>query len=797
MINLFSQKTSMSGIKLSLEEKTRKKQLRRAMKPSSQNTIRYTSLFEDGLMHVANETYSKTYHLGDTNYITATEKTRSDIIDYYAYCLNGLDPENHYQLLILNRPVPSSMLKNITYELQGDAYDVYRKEYNEIISSRFATDQNNFNVEKFITVSSCSRDRKQAYRNLNDVQKSFESQFQTIDVPIRPLDGTERLNIFSDLLRDNPYLDVNYQDVALSGLTTKSFIAPGRFEFSRDHMLLNKRFAQVLYARDYPSFLNDKLIKSLTDIGIELAISIHAQPKDISTALKAINTAEAGAEMDTIKAQSKAAQKGVSSDLAGSGKAKAISEEAKKWKDEINQNDQKIFSGAIQVFVKADSQEELDEFSNRIKSAGRKHMVEFEEAYYHQEEGLNAILPIGVNYLDVKSAFIKPVRDYTTANLATQIPFTNVDLQSESSLAVYYGQNQISNNIITVDRQRDLNTASGVVIGSSGSGKSFTVKGEEVIPSLLKHTKDRIIIVDPEEEYTGIGRAFGAQIVDIYPGSSTHLNLLDLPDPDKLSGNEDPIGQKSSLIMGLFENILEEISDGEVSLIDRVTELVYEEVTDRPPTLKDWHRIMLEQEEEEAQELALKVESYTSGSQDIFAYETNVDISNRFVIFNLKKLSGKLKPFALMVVQDYIWNQVVDNQGKLTTRLFFDEMQYQFQTDNQAAFFTDLYARVRKYGAIPTGITQHPETLLERSEGRKLLQNSEFIILLKQKPDALEQLKSTISSLTPELEKYVLKPKAKGTGLIIAGDTVVPFENPIPKNTKLFKLLETDAYTSV
>lgn len=275
------------------------------------------------------------------------------------------------------------------------------------------------------------------------------------------------------------------------------------------------------------------------------------------------------------------------------------------------------------------------------------------------------------------------------------------------------------------------------------------------------------------------------------------MNLLDLPDTDKLSGNEDPIGQKSSLIMGLFENILEEISDGEVSLIDRVTELVYEEVTDRSPTLKDWHRIMLEQEEEEAQELALKVESYTSGSQDIFAYETNVDISNRFVIFNLKKLSGKLKPFALMVVQDYIWNQVVDNQGKLTTRLFFDEMQYQFQTDNQAAFFTDLYARVRKYGAIPTGITQHPETLLERSEGRKLLQNSEFIILLKQKPDALEQLKSTISSLTPELEKYVLKPKAKGTGLIIAGDTVVPFENPIPKNTKLFKLLETDAYASV
>lgn len=798
MINLFNQKMSMNGIKLSMEEKARQKQLRRAMKPSSQNTIRYTSQFADGLMHVADETYSKTYLLGDTNYITATEKTRSDIIDYYAYCLNGLDPENHYQLLILNRPVPSTMLENITYDLQGDGYDSYREEYNDLINSRFAKDQNNFKVEKFITVSTKARDRKQAYRNLNDVQKSFETQFQTIDVPISPLNGTERLNIFSDLLRDNPYLNVNYQDVALSGLTTKSFIAPGRFKFPSDHMLLNKRMARVLYARDYPSFLNDKLIKSLIDIGIELAISIHAQPKDISSALKEINTAEAGANMDTIKAQMKAAQKGVSNELAGSGKAKTVSEESKKWKKEIEQHDQKIFTGAIQVFIKADSQGELDEFTNRVKSAGRKHMVEFEEAFYHQEDGLNAILPIGVNYLDVKSAFIKPVRDYTTSNLATQIPFTNVDLQSDSPFAVYYGQNQISNNIITVDRQRDLNTASGVVIGSSGSGKSFTVKGEEVIPTLLKYTRDRVVIVDPEEEYTGIGRAFGAQIIDIYPGSATHLNVMDLPDADKLAVDDvDSIGQKSNLIMGLFENILKEVEDGDISLIDRVTRLSYEQVTDRTPTLKDWYKILSEQPGERAQDLAEKVESYAIGSQNIFAYETNVDMSNRFIIFNLKKLTGKLKPFALMVVQDYIWNQVVDNQGKLTTHLFFDEMQYQFQTDNQAAFFTDLYARVRKYGAIPTGITQHPETLLERSEGRKLLQNSEFIILLKQKPDALEQLKSAITSLTPELEKYVLKPKAKGTGLIIAGDVVVPFENPIPKNTQLFNLLETDAYAAV
>lgn len=794
MVSLFKRKASTSGTTLTRSEKARQKQLRRAMKPSTQNTIRYTSLFEDGLMHVADETYSKTYYLGDTNYITADEEEQLDVVDYYAGALNGLDSENHYQLLVLNRPIPSTLLETITYDYTGDGGDVFRQEYNDMIKSRFDTDQNNFKVEKYVTVSTQAKDRKLAYRKLNDVENNFSKQFQSIDVPIVPQNGSQRLNIFNDLLRGNPYLDVDYRDVALSGLTTKSFVAPSRIWFQREKMMLDHKYVKVMFVREYPSFLNDRLIKSLTDVGIELAIVINAKPKDIGQAIKEINTAEATVKMDMVKSQKGAARDGVSSDLAVSGEAKEKAEEAEKWKTEIQDNDQKIYTGSILVYFKADSEDELADYTNRIKAAGRKHVVDFEETFYHQEEALNTILPIGVNYLDIKKNFTRPM---TTSNVATQIPFTNTDLQSDSPNAIYYGQNQISNNIITVDRQRDLNTPSGVVLGSSGSGKSVTVKTDEIIPTLLKFPNDRVIIVDPEEEYTDIGRAFGAQVVDIYPGSTTHLNLMDLPDMDKLSADDaDPIGQKSSLIMGLFENILEEVTDDDFSLIDRVTKLTYEQITDRTPTLKDWHNILLEQPEPAAQSLALKSESYTKGSQDIFAHETNVDITDRFVIFNLKKLSGKLKPFALMVVQDYIWNQVVDNQGKVTSHLYFDEMQYQFQTDKQAEFFTDLYARVRKYGAIPTGITQNVETLLERVEGRKLISNSEFIILLKQKRVDLDQL-SKVITLTPALTRYVEKPKAKGTGLIIAGQMVVPFENPIPKETELFRLVATDAYKVV
>ena len=794
MVNLFKRRVSTNGTTLTKEDKERSRQLRKALKASTQNTIKYTSLFEDGLMHIADEEYSKTWSLGDTNYLTADESEKLDVIDYYVEALNGLDSENTYQLLIINRPVPSTMLSQITYNLEDDDKDVFRNEYNDMITSRFATDQNNFKVEKFITTSTSVRDRKQAYRKLNDVENNFSKQFQVIDIPFKPLNGVERLNIFGDLLRDNPYLNVDYKDVRISGLTTKSFIAPARMFFEQDQFRIDKKYCKILFARSFPTFLNDRLIKSITDVGIELAITIHAKPYDVAEAVKKINTAEAGVKMDMIKSQAQAAQRGISSNLAVSSVARATAEEAEKWSTEINDNDQKMFSGLFAVMLKANTPEELADYTNRVKQAGRKHVVEFEEVYYHQEEALNTVLPIGKTYLDVKRRFM---RDMTTTNIATQIPFTNTDLQSTSPLANYYGQNQISNNVITLDRQRDLNTSSGVILGTSGSGKSVFVKTNEVIPTILRYPNDRIIIVDPEDEYSDIGRAFGAQIIDIFSGSRTHLNLMDLPDEDQLSIEDaDPIGQKSSLIMGLFENILQEVTDEDFSMIDRVTRLCYEQIVDRTPTLKDWYNILLEQPEDVAQQLALKSESYTNGSQDIFAHETNVNLNNQIVIFNLKKLDGKLKPFALMVVQDYIWNQVVNNQGKLTTRIYFDEMQNQFLTDNQAQFFTNLYARVRKYGAIPTGITQNVETLLARTEGRKLLSNSEFIVLLKQKKTDIAALKETIS-LTDALIRYIEKPKAKGTGLIIAGQTVVPFENPIPKDTELFRLVATDAYQSI
>ena len=763
---------------LTKAEKERRNRLRRTLKASTQNTIKYNSLYENGLLHVAKDKWSRTYRLGDVAYLSANQEEKIDVIDTHAEALNSLDSGSTFQLLVINRKIEDNTVERIKYEEVGDGFDNFRKEYNDMIESRFSSDSKNFQVEKYVTIGTEAYNREQADANLKEIGSSLENQYAQMDIGFQELDGKERLDVFAELLLGKHRLPYTYRDIALSELHSKDFIAPNRIHFLENRFRINDEVAKVMYARNFPTFLTDRMIKNLTDIGEELAITVQAVPYEPAEFLKKINNADTTIKTEMIKAQRSGAQEGVDQELAVSGRAKEISESTKRWKEEIDDNDQKAFSGLIALYFKAKDEDELANITDKVLTAARKVGVDFQDCFYYQEEGLNTILPIGHTFLNVKRRFI---RDMTTANLATQVPFTNVDLKSDSDRALYYGQNQLSNNVITVDRKADLNTGSGVVLGSSGSGKSVTVKSMEIIPTYLKNPEDRIIIVDPEDEYSDIGREFGAQLVDIFIGSKSHLNLLDLPDVSQLKDEDnDPIGDKSNLLMGLFESILDEVGDVEYTIIDRVTRETYRrfEKSDQTPTLKDWHDVLEEQEEPEAQELALKSEIYAKGSQNIFAHETNVDITDRFVIFNLKRLTGKLKPFAMMVIQDYIWNQVVASQGQLTTRIYFDEVQLYFKEEAQAIFFTELYSRVRKYGAIATAITQNIETLMNKEEGRKLVSNSEFMILLKHKKSDLLALSRAIT-LTPTLTRYIEKPKAKGTGLIVAGQVVVPFENPI------------------
>ncbi|MDG3142441.1 AAA family ATPase, partial [Streptococcus suis] len=295
-------------------------------------------------------------------------------------------------------------------------------------------------------------------------------------------------------------------------------------------------------------------------------------------------------------------------------------------------------------------------------------------------------------------------------------------------------------------------------------------------------------------DYQDIAKAFGGQVIKLATTSSTHLNLLDLPDTDEVILDDDgevvdPIADKANLLMSLLESVLKDVADDHSTLVDRVTRLTYDQYDS--PTLKEWQEVLESQPEPAAKELATKTEIYTKGSLNLFAHPTNVDMTSNLIVFDLKGLSNKLKTFALLVLQDYIWQEVIAAQGVQTLRLYWDELHLTFRTQTDAAFFAELWARIRKYGGMPTGITQNLGTLLAMEEGRNLLSNSEFMILLKQKPQDIARLRE-ILDLPDGLIRYIATPKKRGSGLLIAGETKVPFENTIPKHTKLYQITQTD-----
>lgn len=791
-MNLFPKKGSK---KLTSTEKKKKERLIDQVGATPQNTINYTSNFESGLMHIVEHEYSKMYELGNLDYEVASEDDQLDIVVSYAEALNSLDKHSRYQLLVLNKRIQSSILDEILLPYEYDGFDKYRSEINTIISERFKRDQKNFEIKKYAVLSTEAADPKQATRQLNTLFQNYEKRFNETDVDLsmEELSGIERLKIMSDMLRPNKHFTSTYKDIALSGLSSKAFISPTRFKFYDEHFKMDDKFGKVLFIRNYPTHLEDRLIHELCKSGRELAISIHAKPYDMSKFKKDLRNKAMMNKKDIAQQQRKNFKEGLSEDMV-SGLASEVQMTAEEIANELKDNGQKTFSGIFTVLLVEDSREQLQIATREIKDIAQTWHVEFDDVYKWQEEALNTVLPIGKPFLDVERNYM---RDMTTSNVVTQIPFTNIELQSPTGQ--YYGQNQMSNNMITIDRKKDLITPSGLILGSSGSGKGMTVKWTMIF-SLLKNMNkksEKVIIVDPESEYLPIGKAFGAQILDISTGTENHFNLLDLPDRrflDKEDQKVDLVKEKANLLVSLFESVLKDFSDLEASIVDRVTRMTYQafEGQKRVATLVDWDRILKEQPEEAAKKLSVKIEPYTTGSQDIFAHETNIDLSAPFIIFNIKHLDEQMKGFAMKVILDQIWKQVVMNQGKLTTNLYFDELQLNFDTEENASWFMKLWSRVRKYGAIPTGITQNISTLLETSHGQKMISNSEFIVLLRQKLVDMEHLKRVIK-LPPNLTKYIGEKVPKGTGLISAGGVVVPFENPIPKETELFELMNTDA----
>ena len=749
-----------------------------------QDTIPIKRIYEDGIFLVGRNKYSKTFIFTDINYIVASEEDKEEMFLDYMQMLNSFESETSVKFTILNSKIDNEKIENnIKIDNENDRLDRFRKEYNKLIEDSSKT-SNGIKQEKYITIVVNKKSIEEARTSIRRIGIELNKHFKKLNSICRELDANERLKLLHNFYRIGEESDFNFNiiDNRQKGHSFKDYICPDSMEFKKNYFVMGEKFGRVLFLKEYASFIKDSMISELTDISKNLMLSIDVLPVPTDEAIKEAENRLLGIETNIANHIRKQAENNnflasVPYDL------EQQQTEAKEFLNDLMTRDQRMFLAIITMVITADSEKELDNITEAITTTARKNLCQLGILNFQQLDGLNTALPIG-------NSQIETLRTLTTESLAVCMPFKVQEVQHTNG--IYYGQNAISKNMILVDRQELLN-GNSFILGVSGSGKSFTAK-EEISSIMLKEKDADIIVIDPENEFAGLVKELGGEVVEISSTSKNHINAMDM---NKYYGdNSNPIILKSEFVLSLCEQLMgKALQPQQRSIIDRCTAKVYRDYQNRdyegePPTLKDFREELLRQNEKEAKEIALAIELFSNGSLNTFAKQTNVNINNRLVCYNILELKKQLQPIAMLVILDSILNRITANRQKgRNTYIYIDEIYLLFQYEYSANFLFTLWKRVRKYGACCTGITQNVEDLLRNDLARTMLANSELIIMLNQASTDREELAKLLNISDAQLS-FITNVEA-GHGLIKIGNSLIPFVNKFPKNTELYKLMTT------
>lgn len=746
-----------------------------------QDMIPIKRIWPDGIFLVGGK-FSKMYRFTDINYLVASRADKETMFLAYSELLNSLDSGATTKITINNRRLNrKNFEKSILMPLKGDARDVYREEYNQMLLGK-AMAGNGIVQEKYITVTMLKKDIEEARAYFARIGADIIAHFAALGSKCTELDATERLRVLHDFYRSGEEVDFYFdmRDKMRKGHDFRDYICPDSMEKSADHLKIGERFCRVLYLKDYASYIKDSLVTELTDMGRNMMLSIDIVPIPTDEAVREVENRLLGVETNITNWQRKQnANNNFSAVVPYDMELQR--KEAKEFLDDLTTRDQRMMLGIITMVLTAESKEQLDSDTEAVLSIARKHMCQLAVLKYQQFDGLNTVLPIGTRRIN---AF----RTLTTESLAVFIPFKVQEIQDAGG--IYFGENAISHNLIMCNKANLLNQ-SAFLLGVPGSGKSFAAK--ELITFLMLNTEDDILICDPEGEFSPLVKAMGDDIGAVFnlcAGGKHRLNAMYMVDG---YGEQNPIVEKSQFIMSLVEQIDKNgVGPQHKSIIDRCTALVYKEAqeTGIVPTLTTLREKLLVQPEEKAREIALALELFTTGSLDIFGHGSNIDLDKRVVVFNIHDLGEQLKPTGLLVITDTMLNRVTLNwqKGK-RTHVFIDEFHVVFESEQGAGFFNSAWRQFRKRNAYPTAITQNVEYLLDSVQASTMLSNSEFIIMLNQAASDREKL-SKLLNISNEQMSYVTNADA-GCGLIRYGSALVPFVNRFPKDTKLYDLMTT------
>ena len=754
---------------------------------SAQDSIPYERMWPDGICRLPDGHYTKTIQFQDINYQLSQNEDKTAIFEGWCDFLNYFDSSIRFQLSFLNLAASEeTFARAISIPLQGDDFDSIRTEYMTMLQNQLAKGNNGLIKTKYLTFGIDADSLKAAKLRLERIETDILNNFKRLGVAAETLDGKARLAQLHGIFHMDEQVPFRFEWewLAPSGLSTKDFVAPSGFEFRTGKQFrMGKKYGAVSFVQILAPELNDRMLADFLDMESSLIVSLHIQSVDQVKAIKTVKRKITDLDRSKIEEQKKAVRAGYDMDIIPSDLA-TYGAEAKKLLQDLQSRNERMFLVTFLVLNTADNPRQLDNNIFQASSIAQKYNCQLTRLDFQQEEGLMSCLPLGLNQIEIQ-------RGLTTSSTAIFVPFTTQELFQNGKEALYYGINALSNNLIMVDRKL-LKNPNGLILGTPGSGKSFSAKRE--IANCFLLTTDDVIICDPEAEYAPLVERLHGQVIKILPTSTNYINPMDLN--LDYSDDESPLSLKSDFILSLCELIVggkEGLQPVQKTIIDRCVRLVYQTYLGDPrpenmPILEDLYDLLRAQEEKEAQYIATALEIYVTGSLNVFNHRSNVDINNRIVCYDIKELGKQLKKIGMLVVQDQVWNRVTINRAAhKSTRYYIDEMHLLLKEEQTAAYTVEIWKRFRKWGGIPTGITQNVKDLLSSREVENIFENSDFVYMLNQAGGDRQILAKQLG-ISPHQLSYVTH-SGEGEGLLFYGATILPFVDHFPKNTELYRII--------
>ncbi|NCD03229.1 MAG: conjugal transfer protein TraE [Clostridia bacterium] len=756
---------------------------------TAQHSIPFQRMFPDGICRVGGSYYTKTIQFQDINYQLAQQEDKTSIFEEWCSFLNFFDSSIHFELSFMNMSTDAaSFEKSVRIPLRKDAFNPIRSEYSQMLKKQLAQGNNGLTKTKYLTFGIEGTSMQEAKPRLIHVETDLLNNFKRLGVRAKLLNGKERLHLMHDMFHmgDESRFLFDWSWLVGSGLSVKDFIAPDSFAFQGNRTFkMGNMYGAMSFLSITASDLSDRMLADFLDMESSQIISMHIQSVDQTAAIKTIKRTITELDRSKIEEQKKAVRSGYDMDIIPSDLA-TYGKDAKALLKELQSQNERMFLLTFLVMNTGRTEQELENNVFQASSIAQKHNCDLRRLDFEQEQGLMSSLPLAKNLIEIQ-------RGLTTSSTAIFVPFTTQELFQSGKESLYYGLNALSNNLIMVDRKA-LKNPNGLILGTPGSGKSFSAKRE--IANAFLVTDDDVIICDPESEYTALVEKLKGQVIKISPSSSQYINPMDIN--LNYSEEDNPLALKADFILSLCELIVggkEGLQPVEKTVIDRCVHLIYQKYFNDPkpenmPLLEDLYHALLKQDEKEARHVATALEIYVTGSLNLFNHRTNVDIHNRLVCYDIKELGKQLKKIGMLVVQDQVWGRVTANrsEGK-ATRYYMDEFHLLLKEEQTAAYSVEIWKRFRKWGGIPTGITQNVKDLLSSREVENIFENSDFIYMLNQAAGDRAILAKQLNISTHQLS-YVTH-SGEGEGLLFYGNVILPFVDRFPTDLELYKIMTT------